>query len=45
MPTGPTGRGSCAACGEATTIWYRIARKAADIEARFVLEDIPVPDF
>jgi hypothetical protein len=40
-----TGRGSCAACGEATTIRYRIARKATEIEASFVLEDVPVPDF
>jgi hypothetical protein len=40
-----TGRGSCAACGEATTIRYRIARKATEIKMSFVLEDVPVPTF
>jgi hypothetical protein len=44
-PTGPTGRGTCAACGEATTIRYRTAQKATEIEASFVPEDISVSDF
>ena len=45
MAATSTGRGSCAACGEATTIRYRIARKATESEVGFVLEDVPVPTF
>lgn len=45
MTATSTGRGSCAACGEAATIRYRIARKATEIEASFVMEGVPVPTF
>jgi hypothetical protein len=40
-----TGQGSCAACGEAAMLRYRIARKATEIEVSFALEDVPVPTF
>lgn len=40
-----SGTGSCADCGQVTTIRYRIAVEPYEKEVRFVLEDIPVPSF
>ena len=39
------GSGRCGACGEVTTIRYTFAVAAYELEARFVLEDVPVPGF
>lgn len=38
-------RSSCSACGEAAFFRYTIAWEPYEQEARFVLEDIPVPGF
>ncbi|MHC4521653.1 MAG: hypothetical protein ACYTAS_23925 [Planctomycetota bacterium] len=45
MTATSTGSGSCSACGDVTTIRYTFALKPYEQEARFVLEDIPVPEF
>jgi len=40
-----TGYGRCDTCGEVTTIRYALALAPYERQARFVLEDIPVPGF
>lgn len=45
MEATTTGSGSCSACGDVTTIRYIFAIEPYELEARFVLEDIPVPSF
>ena len=45
MESTSTGHGSCSACGDVTTIRYTFALEPYELEARFVLEDIPVPSF
>jgi len=46
LMTGATsGSGSCDACGTAATFRYTLAFDPREQEAKFVLEDIPVPEF
>ena len=45
METTSTGTGRCSACGDVTTIRYTFALAAYEVEARMVLEDVPVPGF
>ncbi len=40
-----SGRGTCDACGTAATIRYTLAFKLSERHIRFVLENIPVPNF
>ena len=45
MEATTTGSGSCSVCGDATTIRYIFAVEPYELEAQFVLEDVPVPSF
>ncbi len=38
-----SGSGSCGDCGQVTAIRYRFAVEPYELEARFVLQDIPIP--
>lgn len=40
-----SGSGSCETCGEAATVRYTLAFDMYELEARFALENVPVPEF